>query len=340
MMKLTTVLCVLLSCVTIRADCLGAGAEVASFLVCFRVVDENGAPVPEATIRGGGWIPDGRQSSEFSATTKDDGHALVRAKTAMDIGGEVAKPGFYRSVFYTMFGDKEPSAIERGRWQPWGATNTVVLKHIRNPVPMYGKYVKLRLPPLGCARGYDLEKGDWVLPYGKGVVSDLVFCVTGQVERTTGRYGPNTQSDLRMTVTFANAGDGIQTTNAPVHKGGYLGSLLASSHEAPAAGYLSGYSYHRRERPSPADCINVYTNQETQIAYIRVRSRVDEQGAVISAMYGKMYGDLWARFRPDDGSVEISFAYYLNPDGTRNVEFDPNRNLLHGLRSLERTQRP
>ena len=36
----------------------------------------------------------------------------------------------------------------------------------------------------------------------------------------------------------------------------------------------------------------------------------------MKAWYGKIYGDFF------------DMVYYLNPDGTRNVEFDPKRNLF------------
>jgi hypothetical protein len=54
----------------------------------------------------------------------------------------------------------------------------------------------------------------------------------------------------------------------------------------------------------------------------------DKEGKVVSALYGKIHGDFrWfigAR-APKSG---LAFTYYLNPDGTRNIEYDPKRNLL------------
>lgn len=62
--------------------------------------------------------------------------------------------------------------------------------------------------------------------------------------------------------------------------------------------------------------------------FIRVRTVRDKEGKITSALYGKVHGDFrWfigARV-PKSG---LAFTYYLNPDGTRNIEFDPNRNLL------------
>jgi hypothetical protein len=33
----------------------------------------------------------------------------------------------------------------------------------------------LRIPKFNKPIGYDLEKGDWVSPYGKGLINDFIF---------------------------------------------------------------------------------------------------------------------------------------------------------------------
>jgi hypothetical protein len=63
--------------------------------------------------------------------------------------------------------------------------------------------------------------------------------------------------------------------------------------------------------------------------YFRVRTALDHQGNVVSAQYGKIYGDL------------AQFRYYLNPTpNDRNIEFDPKQNLVGGLQSFERVTSP
>ena len=66
----------------------------------------------------------------------------------------------------------------------------------------------------------------------------------------------------------------------------------------------------------------------------RIRSE-EEDGKLVKALYGKIHGDI--RFDPREGKAgAISFKYYLNPDYTRNLEFDPKRNLFKNLKSFER----
>jgi hypothetical protein len=66
-----------------------------------------------------------------------------------------------------------------------------------------------------------------------------------------------------------------------------------------------------------------------RIYYFRVRTKVDDRGNIVSAHYGKIYGDF------------MQFAYYYNPTpNDRNIEFDPKQNLLGGLQSFESVSAP
>jgi hypothetical protein len=63
--------------------------------------------------------------------------------------------------------------------------------------------------------------------------------------------------------------------------------------------------------------------------YFRVRTKLDENGNVVSARYGKIYGDL------------AQFTYYFNPTlNDQNVEFNPKQNLLSGLQPLDEVSAP
>lgn len=56
-------------------------------------------------------------------------------------------------------------------------------------------------------------------------------------------------------------------------------------------------------------------------------------------LYGKILNDFEYGLQKAK-TVRISFSYYLNPDGTRNMEFDPKRNLFKSLKSLEEIREP
>ena len=179
-----------------------------------------------------------------------------------------------------------------------------MLKRVGKPIAMYAKSItSLRLPELNKAIGYDLMIGDWVGPYGKGVNTDLFFN-----EKHTDQ-----NSGYIISVSFPKAGDGIQEFIVPENE---KGSGLRSPHEAPADGYRSELAQTEMTNPSRNFCF-------------RVRTKLDENGNVVSARYGKIYGDL------------AQFTYYLNPTlNDRNIEFDLKQNLIGGLQSFEQVTAP
>jgi hypothetical protein len=179
-----------------------------------------------------------------------------------------------------------------------------VLKKVGKPTAMYAKRINsLTVPAFNRAIGYDLMIGDWVGPYGKGINADLFF-----TEKHT-----DPQSGYILSISFPKPGDGIQEFTVPDAE---KGSGLRSSHEAPVGSYQPEAAQTEMTNPS-------------RNFYFRVRTKLDENGNVVSARYGKIYGDL------------AQFIYYFNPTpNDRNVEFDPKQNLLGGIQSFEQVSQP
>jgi len=174
---------------------------------------------------------------------------------------------------------------------------TLMVKKVGKPIAMYAKSVNLGVPVFNRPVGFDLEAGDWVIPNGKGVTTDFLFTVTNST----------------LVVSFPNADDGIQGFTRDWNLGV---SRLLSAHEGPIDGYQS--TYEQTKMPNP-----------DRIYYFRVRTKVDDRGNIVSAHYGKIYGDF------------MQFAYYYNPTpNDRNIEFDPKQNLLGGLQSFESVSAP
>ncbi|MFO7534397.1 MAG: hypothetical protein R6X19_01710 [Kiritimatiellia bacterium] len=306
----------------------------------FIVADEDLKPVTNATVRGGAWWPERETGKDgvmagrsFRALTDTNGCATVHVIVYSDVKSTVEKDGYYTSRdTYDFYLSKEHSMkLDAGQWLPRPSVKTVTLKRILNPIPMYARRVNAPVPALDTPVGYDLEKGDWVSPHGKGVVSDLVVTASG-------RYVDNVNRDIQMVLHFPLPGAGIITNIVPIHNEMPIGSQLVSDHTAPAEGYRASYEYSQRMRPKLSDRVNM-TPRFGQIAYFRVRTELDDKGQVKKAWHGKMYGDLYSAF-DFDKRICLIFTYYLNPDGTRNVEFDLTRNLLTDLKSLEQVNRP
>lgn len=296
--------------------------------VTLRVTDEDGNPVADANVYASYNIPSPADTPGAGARktglTDTNGLATLAAHTGPAIWYGADKTGYYSTGGAEYDFDLKNKA--NGQWHPWNPTLTVALKKIVNPIPMYARWIrsepsafkKTGQPPIVFKKsiGYDLMAGDWVAPYGKGANADIIF---------TEDFNKQARSDYdyKLTVSFPKAGDGIQEFTVPDAE---KNSGLRSPHEAPADGYQPQLVEETSEQPGQASKFGSDPNRNY---FFRVRTVLDENGNVKSALYGKIYGDF------------MQFSYYLNPTpNSRNVEFDPKQDLLGGLKSFEGVSAP
>jgi hypothetical protein len=90
---------------------------------------------------------------------------------------------------------------------------------------------------------------------------------------------------------------------------------------------------------SKADC---RIRPESVLGYfVRVRTILDENGNVKSALYGKIRGDIDLYVGTKAPQAGLGFVYYLNPESnSRNVEFDPGQNLFKNLPFIQQVKKP
>jgi hypothetical protein len=285
-----------------------------------RVLDEDGNPM-QGVDAGIGWLDfslDPWHAKDRSSRSQTDRNGCISASghSGPNIGCGARKEGYYRSHIEYWFKQEE-----QGRWLPWNPTIDLVLKQIVNPVPMYARELHIEIPAMDKPIGFDLIQGDWVQPFGKGQNSDFVF-------KLTRRFENRRDFDATLELSFSNAGDGIQSVYAPQTT---MPNELRLPRRAPTAGYEDRWV---RQDGYPG---RVHV-REDQNYFFRVRSR--KQGdEVVGGWYGKIHNEI--RFDAVNFKTTIlMFTYYLNPDGTTNVEFDPKRNLFKNLKSLEEVNAP
>ena len=260
----------------------------------------------------------GGKDIDYTANSNDQGEINVMGKTAVVKGGTLTKDGYYRSYL-----PKVTESFNRAlnRWEPWGQEVGVILREKKKPVPMYAQKTQgLKFPVLGKPVGYDLEKGDWVAPYGKGLISDFIFKFHNDYKQR-GKY--LTTFDL----SFSNPHDGViklEKENMPL-------SEYIWPYEAPLVGYETSlfkltFRNWYKEPNYDEEVFSQAQSQEGHHYIFRVRSKVDNSGNIISSNYGKIKGDFMISGSAVGGGVQ--FTYYFNPDGTPNLEFDPKKNLF------------
>ena len=272
--------------------------------VTLEVVDEQGRPVKDALLGYGKSSPHTDKHGKLSILTNPSDGV---------VGGGIGKEGYYDSIFHQDF-------IVRKYifWRPWNKHLKVVMRPIVTPVPMYVRNRYFKIPVIGKELGFDLSVSDWVKPYGNGINSDFIF-------RVNREYKDIDNFDATLTLTFSSPYDGIQVIKD--NRGGdySVGSIFRLPRIAPDDGYqkmlvkrisAGTYGYRRDESDD-----NNYV--------FRVRSKI-ANGNLQQAMFGKVLGEInFACLSGENG--EVGMHYYLNPDYTRNLEFDPKRNLFTNL---------
>jgi hypothetical protein len=304
--------------------------------ITFHVVDDAGRPIANAIVGMTTFGPSSlhRVSSvRVEGTTDKDGFVTL---TCASEGGEFAyrpsdQPGYYQD----QGNNYQFTKIKDGKWLPWNSTIEIVFKPIENPIPMYAQNRnqygnELDLPIIGQPVGFDLIKSDWVAPYGKGVTADIVFTMSGY-------WNSYSDTDSTLTVGFSNPGDGIQSYPIPDF---FKGSFFHSPREAPLTGYNGSLVLRKMEKAESLLKVSIIDDTKASVGYvIRVRTVLNHDGTVHSALYGKIYnGFMFDGAKPN---AFLGFTYYLNPTpNDRNLEFDPKRNLFTNLTELEHVNYP
>jgi len=284
-----------------------------TWIATVKVVDENGSPVAKAPVKVGYYT--NNTSVDIEGVTDTNGIFIASHTTSTfnyveyALAFVIGKEGYYGTRSKCDLG--LPYNTEK-----WNPAITLILKKAEKPIAMYAKWVNSNPPILGQPIGYDLMLGDWVAPNGKGINTDIIF--TKIAYRKSGA-----DYEYKVTVNFKNAGDGIQAYTIPESE---KGSGLQSPYEAPIDGYQSQLIKDRSAHPGQITKSNYDENAKY---FFRVRTVLDENGTVKSALYGKIYGDF------------MQFTYYLNPTpNSRNIEFDPKQDLLGGLQPVEQVTAP
>lgn len=282
----------------------------------FLIVDEDGKPVVGARVTVTFEVLGGNNRATVVGVTNKTGNYVVSHRSTHSSGFGVEKDGYYESK-----GGQYFDSNEGGKWQPWNPEIKVVMRKIIKPVPMYTrntKQSKMVIPAVDRAVGFDLIDFDWVAPYGHGRNSDFIF----KLKRD---FIDNHNFNCTLTINFSHKADGMQEV-----KNEYLHSILKLPRYAPDAGYLPTITKTFSSVHDPSDKSKNYV--------FRVRSEsIDKK--VFKAMYGKIYGDI--EFDPKGkATASIMFKYYLNPDYTKNLEYDPKQNLFKNIQSYEGLTNP
>jgi hypothetical protein len=263
--------------------------------VKLKVVDQSQIPVQDARVEisfhGGGEYNDLLTDEAGGIEVTDNGlwgQAIL-----------ITKRGHYDSTHRTGNGDQDI---------------TLELREIKNPIAMYvsrqDEIQAFITENPNKAIGYDLVKGDFTSPHGSGRTSDLIFSGSFVFESVS-------SNKLLLTVRFSNPLDGF----VPFHIvdpddrwRSDIESSYKSDYLAPENGYNNEWDFYYIAQGSNKKSDSNFDS--TRNYYFRVRTKVDEDGNIESAHYGKIYGEF------------PRITHYFNPTSNdRNVEFELLKNL-------------
>lgn len=282
---------------------------------CLRVVDDEGKPVVGATIWGG--LQTGGSLDDFipiRGTTDTNGEYVIEGKCTDRMRCDISKDGFYKSEFLvTDYCYKH--SLDDGKWQPYGTTNKVILRDIRNlgtllvPSGSPRSACRWEIPVWGRWIGFDMELFDWVQPFGNGKHDDVLLMFQADVK------DPIFDICHTMSVCFTNTPYG----GAYVCQKEKLSDFQIDYMADTSKEYKNNFFFVRERKADGTRCFNNLPKDSFLV--FRTRTKVDEKGNLVSAHYGAISGE-WAFgsetmrmddvcFNPVENDTSIEDGFFL-----------------------------
>ncbi len=268
--------------------------------VIFKVVDDRGLPLCGADVKASFWLERDGRSHSVQGLTNEEGLFSAEKKSNGEVVYVVSKEGFYKTNSRINFsGSCEISGeIKDGKWQPYGKIHTVILKPIRNPIPLGVGSFQVRKQinmPVAKEGGFDLKVGDFLPPHGNGIDAD--FWLTYQ-EKGTERV---------CIFAFTNALDGAYIREKDLYS------------EFPTVYLADTNAVYKKTILLKGDQQGRVFLPKNQYLVLRTRTKVNEKGELTEAYYSKIYGEFVVGKRGG-----VIFRYYRNSEiNSINLEFDP-----------------
>ena len=246
--------------------------------IIYRVVDDVGTPITNATVCGQ-WQNDyPRKTWKETFVTDGNGEFVAKEKVGGRFGFYVKKDGYYLSSTGVDFHwrEKVSPLVKDGKWQPYGENRTLVVKRKRNPVEAPTLlHTVINVPATNVWLGLDMETFRWVKPYGDGLHSDMLLRFNSD---PINKYEVNWAT---MDVSFTNnpyAGFYV------LPKDGFS-EMKSVYHADTNMAFRTEITYSIGRLPQDDNLLD-----DGHYMVFRTRTTVDDKGRLVSAHYGKIYG--------------------------------------------------
>lgn len=273
----------------------------------YTIVDDAGLAVSNASAHV--WFKSyGRPQdcADWVVETNSNGMFEVEHRFNEKFSVGIDKDGYYHAHDEINYLTLAELPVKDGKWQPFGQRRTAVLKRILKPHDMLGpsRTLQRKISVYDRWLGFDLEKADFLPPIGDGRDTDMLirFRKEGQMPY---------EWSIGMDVTF---------TNHP-YAGAYrlkkdrFSDMKSPYYVDTNATYLTTFSF-RFSRTRGARPVTEKLDADELLVF-RTRTKIDSEGRLLSARYGKIYGP-W-HFE-DAGGMRISKVFMNGVDDDINLE--------------------
>ena len=244
----------------------------------YKIVDDEGTPITNATAYGQ-WQNDyPRKTWNETFTTDANGEFVAKDNVGGRFAFYVRKEGYYLSSTGVDFHWREGISplVKDGKWQPYGEERTLVVKRKKNPIDGSTlTYTVIGVPATNVWLGLDMETYKWVKPYGNGMNSDMLLRFNSE---PVNKYAVNWAT---MEVSFTNnpyAGFYVMPKDG-------FSEMKSAYHADTNMVFHTGITYSIGLLPKDDNILD-----ENHYMVFRTRTRIDKDGKLVSAHYGKIYG--------------------------------------------------
>ncbi len=276
--------------------------------IIYRVVDDEGVPVEGA--RAHIWFRTTNPRliiDDWVVNTDSNGMFTAAHRTNDRLSCGIDKDGYYHTFDRVTFSDPRTyPLVTDGKWQPFGNTKTVILKKIRNPERLvcWNRTRKHLIPSYDMWLAFDLERCQFVAPYGEGKDADVLL-----------RFTMNTSSrkdyHMKMEVSFTN----MPYAGAYQKKKDGFSDFKSDYHADTNANYLQTFMYSFDRNPQKRPVVEELGEDEYLV--FRTRTKIDGEGRLMSANYGVIHGQ-WQFVGP--GGMKIPFLVFNPTPNDTNLE--------------------
>ena len=276
--------------------------------VIYHVVDDEGSSLANQKV-GYRWQNDyPRKTWGGRSTTDTNGIVVVQDKVGSQMTVGVRREGYYGSGDVVQFFWREGISplVKDDKWQPYGEERMLVVKRKKNPIEGSTLiYTVIDVPATNVWLGLDMEKFKWVKPYGDGINSDMLLRFNSE---PVNKYVVNWAT---MEVSFTNnpcAGFYVMPKDG-------FSEMKSAYHADTNMVFRTGITYSIGRLPKDDNLLD-----ENHYMVIRTRTKIDKDGKLVSAHYGKIYGrwGVWGGTRaemmffnttPNDTNLEDMKTY-------------------------------